>query len=146
MFVQRKYERENDTQVYLQHKNERDNATQAYLQRKGDRENANTVGIAAVWAEVCAYTRTHCQRALGMFGSSSLFLTLFSVTLAMVMFHFLWNRSPPLPSCKELRSNKTYHLERLFPHSSRKQRRSRNKDTSSHMLIFSVEYLVSRED
>ena len=47
MFVQFKYERDNDTQAYLQHKNER--------------ENANTVGIAAVWALVCAYTRTHCR-------------------------------------------------------------------------------------
>ena len=72
MFVQRKYERDNDTQAYLQRKKERNNATQAYLQRKGERENANTVGIAAVWAEVCAYTRTHCQRASGMVGSSSL--------------------------------------------------------------------------
>ena len=72
MFVQRKYERDNDTQAYPQRKNERDNATQEYLQRKGEQENANTVGIAAVWAEVCAYTRIHCQRALGMFGSSSL--------------------------------------------------------------------------
>ena len=68
MFVQRKYERDNDTQTYLQRKNERDSATQAYLQRNGERENAYTVGIAAVWAEVCAYTRTHCQRASGMFG------------------------------------------------------------------------------
>ena len=66
MFVQRKYERDNDTQSYLQRKNERDNATQAYLQRKGERENANTVGIAAVYG---------------------------NVTLAMVTvtFHFLWN-------------------------------------------------------
>ena len=30
MFVQRKYERDNDTQAYLQRKNERDNATQAW--------------------------------------------------------------------------------------------------------------------
>ena len=71
MFVQRKYERDNDTQAYLQRKNERDNAIQAYLQRKGERENVNTVGIVAVWADVCAYTRTHC-RASGMLGSSSL--------------------------------------------------------------------------
>ena len=72
MFVQRKYERDNDTQAYPQRKNERDNATQAYLQRKGERENAG-------------------------YGN---------VTLAMVTvtFHFLWNRSPALPSCKELRS------------------------------------------
>ena len=42
MFVQPKYERDNDTQAYLQRKNERDNANQAYLQRKGGRENANT--------------------------------------------------------------------------------------------------------
>ena len=40
MFVQRKYERDNDTQAYLQRKIERDNATQAYLHRKGERENA----------------------------------------------------------------------------------------------------------
>ena len=74
MFVQRKYERDNDTQAYLHRKNERHNATQAYLQRKGERENAG-------------------------YGN---------VTLAMVMitFHFLWNRSPALPSCKELRSKK----------------------------------------
>ena len=39
MFVQRKYERDNDTQAYLLRKNERDNATQAYLRRKGEREN-----------------------------------------------------------------------------------------------------------
>ena len=72
MFVQRKYERDNDTQAYLQRKDERDNASQAYLQRKGEREN---VGYG-------------------------------NVTLAMVTvtFHFLWNRSPALPSCKELRS------------------------------------------
>ena len=38
MFVQRKYERDNDTQPYMQRKNERDNITQAYLQRKGERE------------------------------------------------------------------------------------------------------------
>ena len=31
MFVQHKYERDNDTQAYLQRKNERNNATQAYL-------------------------------------------------------------------------------------------------------------------
>ena len=71
-YLQRKNERDNATQAYLQRKGERDNATQAYLQRKGERENANTVGIAAIWVEVCAYTRTHCQRAPGMFGSSSL--------------------------------------------------------------------------
>ena len=74
MFVQRKYERDNDTQAYLQRKNERNNAIQAYIQRKGERENAG-------------YR---------------------NVTLAMVTvtFHFLWNRSPALPSFKELRSKK----------------------------------------
>ena len=60
----RKYER----QAWLQRKYERDNATQANLQRKGERNIANTPGIAAVWAEVCAYTRTYCQRASSMFG------------------------------------------------------------------------------
>ena len=72
MFVQRKYERDNDTQAYLQRKNERDNATQAYLQRKGERENAGYGNV-----------------------------TLATVTIT---FHFLWNRSPALPSCKELLS------------------------------------------
>ena len=36
--VQRKYERDNDTQAYLHRMNERANATPAYLPRKGDRE------------------------------------------------------------------------------------------------------------
>ena len=40
---------------------------QAWMQRKGERDNANTPGIAAVWAEVYAYTRTYCHRASGMF-------------------------------------------------------------------------------
>ena len=59
--------------AYLQRKYKRDNTTQAYLQRKGERDNANTPGIAAVWAEVCAYPRTYCQRASGMFGLASSF-------------------------------------------------------------------------
>ena len=44
MFVQRKYERDNDTQECLmQRKNERDNATQAYLQRRCVRTYRHTV-------------------------------------------------------------------------------------------------------
>ena len=58
--------------MFVQRKDERDNDTQAYLQRMNKRDN---VGYG-------------------------------NVTLAMVTvtFHFLWNRSPALPSCKELRS------------------------------------------
>ena len=52
MFVQRKYEWDNDTQAYLQRKNERDNATQAYLQRKGERENAGYGNVTLVMVTV----------------------------------------------------------------------------------------------
>ena len=65
--------REYECQAWVQRKYERDNATQAYLHRKGERDNANTPGIAAVWAEMCAYTRTYYQRASGMFGLASSF-------------------------------------------------------------------------
>ena len=82
MFVQRKYEQDNDTQAYLQRKYERDNATQAYLQRKSERENA---------------------------GYGNVTLSMVTVTL-----HFLRNRSPALPSCKELRSKKTLSISLLF--------------------------------
>ena len=93
MFVQRKYERDNDTQEYLQRKNERDNATQAYLQRRCVRTHGHTVSEL---------------RLCSGYGN---------VTLAMVTvtFHFLWNRSPALPSCKELRSkNKKYRKKTLL--------------------------------
>ena len=83
MFVQRKYERDNDTQAYLQRKNERDNATQAYLQRRCVRTHGHTVSEL----RVCL-------------GNGSMV----TITVFMVTFHFLWNRSPALPSCKELRS------------------------------------------
>ena len=46
--------REYERQAWLQRRYEWDNATQVYLQRKGERDDANTPGIAAVWAEVCA--------------------------------------------------------------------------------------------
>ena len=50
MFVQRKYERDNDTQAYLQRKNKRDNATQAYLKRRCVRTHGHTVSELRVWS------------------------------------------------------------------------------------------------
>ena len=83
MFVQRQYERGNDTQAYLQRKNERDNAPQAYLQPRCVRTHGHTASELRVWS-----------------GNGSMV----TLTVFMITFHFLWNRSPVLPSCKELRS------------------------------------------
>ena len=59
---------------------------QAYLQRKNEQDNA-----------IQAYLRRKGEQE--NYGN---------VTLAMVTitFHFLWNRSPALPSCEEVRSKK----------------------------------------
>ena len=74
--------------MFVQRKYGRDNDTQAYLQRKNERDNATR-----------AYLQRKGERENAGYGN---------VTLAMVTvtFHFLWNRSPALPSCKELRSKK----------------------------------------
>ena len=59
-----------------------------FVQRKYERDNATQ-----------AYLQRKGERENAGYGN---------VTLAMVTvtFHFLWNRSPALPSCKELRSKK----------------------------------------
>ena len=70
-------------------------ASSMFVQRKYERDNATQ-----------AYLQRNGERENAGYGN---------VTLAMVTvtFHFLWNRSPALSSCKELRSKNLYLSSRV---------------------------------